>query len=230
MGHTNDAAKSARLKMFANTVRFGQGSIFFTVTPDDGNSFCIQIYVLNDCEDPPTTSDDMADIDADFEMTHQMRQEFPGLCAFNFDQITALLIEHVLGWNQDTQEPKPEGGAFGVLNAWSDSVEEQGRKTLHGHWILWVWEWSSLLKQLRSETLLTRKVAAKELKEYIDVVLSTKLFGNSEQIAQVAYQHECTTSTEQQVLPIRCSDQDIRNMRYQHGESSFGSNNFLQVS
>jgi len=43
LGHTNDAAKSAWLKMFANNVCFGQGSIFFTVTPDDGNCFCIKV-------------------------------------------------------------------------------------------------------------------------------------------------------------------------------------------
>jgi predicted helicase len=43
MGHTNDAAKAARLKLFANTVRFGQGSVLFTVTPDDSNCFRIQV-------------------------------------------------------------------------------------------------------------------------------------------------------------------------------------------
>ena len=37
MGHTNEAAKSARLKMLADTVRFGTGAVFLTVTPDDGN-------------------------------------------------------------------------------------------------------------------------------------------------------------------------------------------------
>jgi hypothetical protein len=37
MGHTNDAAKLARLKLFANTVRFGQGSVFLTVMPDDSS-------------------------------------------------------------------------------------------------------------------------------------------------------------------------------------------------
>ena len=230
MGHSNDAAKSARLKMFANTVRFGQGSIFFTVTPDDGNSFRIQIYVLYDCKDPPKTSDDLKDIDADFEMTHKMRQDFPGFCAFDFDQITALLIEHVLGWDQKKQQPKPEGGAFGILDAWSVAVEEQGRKTLHGHWILWLRNWSSLLKGLRSTNVHARKKAAIKLRAYIDTVLSTRLFGHSERLVQQAYKHDCVIDAEHQTIPTICKDQDIRNLRYQHGESEFGDDNFLQCS
>jgi len=72
MAHTNDAAKSARLKLFANTVRFGQGSIFLTVTPDDSNCFRIKIYVLSKCKHPPTCLDDLADINADFEMTQKL--------------------------------------------------------------------------------------------------------------------------------------------------------------
>ena len=46
----------------------------------------------------------------------------------------------------NSQQPRPGGGAFGVLaDAWSHSIEEQGQKTLHGHCILWVWGWSTLL-------------------------------------------------------------------------------------
>lgn len=34
------------------------------------------------------------------------------------------------------QQPRPGGGAFGVLDTWSHSIEEQGQKTLHGHYIV----------------------------------------------------------------------------------------------
>jgi hypothetical protein len=50
MGHTNDAAKSARLKMLADTVRFGTGAVFVTVTPDDSNCLQIKIYVEPKCD------------------------------------------------------------------------------------------------------------------------------------------------------------------------------------
>ena len=227
MGHTNDAAKSARLKLFANTVRFGQGSIFLTVTPDDSNCFRINIYVLSKCKDPPTCLDDLAGIDADFEMSHKIRQEFPGLCAFDFQQITELLFAHILGWDEATQKSKPGGGAFGILEAWSDSIEEQGRKTLHGHFILWVRGWSSLLLGLRSDNVSCRNSAVTKLRNYIDVVLSTKLFGGATtNIIQTAYFHECKLPKPR--IPIICQDQSIRNLRYKHGESDFGDNNFLK--
>ena len=66
------------------------------------------------------------------------------------------------------------------------------------------------------------------LKAYIDTILSTKLFGGSETLVQVAYKHECVKPFDQQQLPIICDDQDIRNLCYQHRESRLGGNNFLK--
>jgi hypothetical protein len=43
-GHTNDATKSARLKMLSNAVRFGTSAVFFTMTPDDSNCLRIRVY------------------------------------------------------------------------------------------------------------------------------------------------------------------------------------------
>ena len=227
MAHTNDAAKSAHLKLFANTVRFGQGSIFLTVTPDDSNCFRIKIYVLSKCKHPPTCLDDLADINADFEMTQKLRQEYPGLCAFDFQQISELFFAHILGWDEETQQSKPGGGAFGILDAWSDSVEEQGRKTLHGHYILWVRGWLGLLLDLRSDSHSIRNNAAAQLRDYIDKVLTTKLFGGSSNTTvQRAYKHECILK--QPPIPVICDDQSIRNLRYKHGESDFGDDNFLK--
>ena len=238
MAHTNDAAKGARLKLFASMIRFGRASVFFTVTPDDSNCFRIQVYVASKCKAPPTCSDDCAKIDADYESSHKIRQEYPGLCAFDYDQITELLIYHILGWDQTEQQPKPGGGAFGVLDAWSHSIEEQGRKTLHGHYILWVREWSKLLLELRSDDLPTRETAAGQLSQYIDTVLCTNLFAGSGSIIKTAYDHQCKhpqlcddpsiCDPCHKPLPVICDDQSIRNLCYKHGETSFGRDNFLK--
>ena len=179
MAHTNDATKGARLKLFANMVQFGCLSIFFTITLDGSNSFQIQVYVDSERKNPPTCYDDCADIDADFESSHRIRQEYPSLCTLDFYQITELLVYHILGWNESMQQPRLEGGAFGVLDTWSHSIKEQGRKTLHGHYILWVWEWFPLLLGLRSNDLDICDQLAKKLWKYIDTVLSTKLFAGS---------------------------------------------------
>jgi hypothetical protein len=60
---------------------------------------------------------DMSVIHSDFTATPltELRQEFPGLCAFDFQQITELLFAHILGWDEATQKSKPGGGAFGIL-------------------------------------------------------------------------------------------------------------------
>ena len=100
MGHTNDAAKSARLNMLADAVRFGTGAVFLTVTPDDSNCLRIKIYIehkSNNSPDPCSASEE--EVEADIEMSVKLRQDFPGLCAFDFQQITELMIEHILGWD-----------------------------------------------------------------------------------------------------------------------------------
>ena len=55
MGHTNEAAKSARLKVFALNAAFGIPAVFFTVTPDDSNGFRITINGLNSAKLPEET-------------------------------------------------------------------------------------------------------------------------------------------------------------------------------
>ena len=103
MAHTNDAAKGTLLKLFTNMVQFGRPSIFFMVTLDDSNSFWIQVYIASERKNPSTCNDDCANIDADYESSHRIHQEYPGLCMFDFDQIMELLVDHILGWNQSTQ-------------------------------------------------------------------------------------------------------------------------------
>ena len=235
MGHTNNAAKAARLHMFANNVRFGQAAVFATTTPQDDNSFRLKIYVQHRSGEPPTVaaSDDL--IEADIELSIRMRQEYPGLCAFEFQEVTDLLIEHVFGWDCKSKQSKPNGGIFGKLDAWSAAAEEQGRKTLHNHWILWVKDWSKMLAGLHAADPLTRQHAKEDLEQYVNSVLSNDLFGTSKPsresiaIEKAAYAHECKEE-EQNVIPELCSDQSLRNLRFKHGKSEYGDNNIVCCS
>jgi hypothetical protein len=157
LGHTSEAAMRARFKMFADNVRFGTAAVFLTVSPDDSNCLRIQIYVQHKCGDPPDpriATDD--EIKADYDLSVQLRQIYPGMCAFDFQQIIELMIEHILGWDRKNQVSYNNGGAFGVLEAWNATIEEQSRKSLHAHWILYVKGWSKLLHGLYSEVDLER--------------------------------------------------------------------------
>ena len=62
-----------------------------------------------------------------------IRKQYPGFCAFDFEEKLDIVLEHLLGWDLDLEQSKDGGGAFGGLEAWFGAVEEQGRKTLHIH-------------------------------------------------------------------------------------------------
>ena len=69
---------------------------------------------------------------------------FPGLSEHDFEQVIHCFIEDVIGW--DTSLHKSKGtGAFGDCVAWLDATEEQGRKTLHAHFLIWIKDWEKLL-------------------------------------------------------------------------------------
>ena len=70
-----------------------------------------------------------------------------------------------------------------------------------------------------------RSRSATELRNYVDTILSTKLFGLDKNIAQKAYKHNC--NVRHPPLPDICSEQDLRNLRFKHGESSFKDDKFL---
>ena len=53
-----------------------------------------------------------------------------------FEGVMQIVLEILLGWNSKEQRGT-EDGIMGELDAWGMAVEEQARKTLHSHWLLW---------------------------------------------------------------------------------------------
>jgi hypothetical protein len=53
VGHTNNAAKSVRLKMLSDAVQFGTSAVFLTNTPNDSYWLLIQINVQHKTDHPP---------------------------------------------------------------------------------------------------------------------------------------------------------------------------------
>jgi hypothetical protein len=133
------------------------------------------------------------------------------------------VIEHVIGWDLHNGEGKQHAGAFGDCEAWYTPIEEQGRKTLHSHFLIWIKGWSKLLKGLYSANLNVRNEAAVELASYAEHVVSTKLFGLQSERARnkkhnfdsIATSHVCNHS---RMVP--CELQKLRNMRYKYCPTS----------
>ena len=71
-----------------------------------------------------------------YEACAETRSFYPGLCALDFSNILHLIVRHVIGWDNEGKTFK--NGAFGTVLAFYGAVEEQARKTLHVHFILWL--------------------------------------------------------------------------------------------
>ena len=61
---------------------------------------------------------------------------YPGACSLAYQHLIQIVIEVLLGWDPKTHTGTK--GVFGTLEAWTRADEEQGRKSLHSHWQLWI--------------------------------------------------------------------------------------------
>ncbi|KAJ3541028.1 hypothetical protein NMY22_g4056 [Coprinellus aureogranulatus] len=86
----------------------------------------------------------------------------PVACARFFHHLVQLFIKHLCGWTEDG----PKRGLFGMPAAFYGTVEQQGRMTLHLHFLLWIRGQLSLT-EIR-EKLTENSAFAKELSDYIE--------------------------------------------------------------
>ncbi len=77
----------------------------------------------------------------------------PGAAALHFEQVLDLVISHVIGWDVKSGRPFKRGGFFGVPKAWVRVVEEQGRLTLHAHFLIWIYGHRDIKGKFQSTSL-----------------------------------------------------------------------------
>ena len=111
---------------------------------------------------------------ADFDLRKKVRLGFPGACSLEYQSVMQVVTEVLLQWDVKKQQSRTEkGGILGKLLAFVRADEEQGRKTLHSHWQVWVKELNQKLRdQLFDKNEDERAAARKEFCEYIDQVMS----------------------------------------------------------
>jgi hypothetical protein len=223
LAHSNEAAMKARADMFAKITRFGLPALFFTVTPDDQCNFRIQIMKYGEVGTPGDFRFcEASEVEATYEVCAESRIMLPGLCSIDFSHVLQLLIRHVLGW--DTIRKQGHHGAFGKIDAFYGAVEEQARKTLHVHFIVWLENWNEMLNRLYSVHDQIRTEAALELGRYIERILSCRL--NGKDCGNEQYQHSCNERAESNIE--FCQMQDLRNLRVKNGKSSLGERNIAK--
>jgi hypothetical protein len=170
IGHTAEAAKDARKRVYAMNDRFGAHSIFFTVTPDDECTFRVRIYANNGKGiDIPSVNDSEENCIADFEIRSRVRTKYPGACSMYY-QYAIRKVFKALGWDLKRNKPTAEGGMFGKVKAFVRADEEQGRGTLHGHFLLWIHNFDTTVRELFSPDQNVRDLARESLRVYVDKI------------------------------------------------------------
>jgi len=114
----------------------------------------------------------------------KLRIDNPGACATEYNSIMQIIMDVLIGW--DFKEGK-QGffGIFGEVLGWSDTTEEQGRKTLHSDILLFIALFDRLITMLWSTSEEVRRKAKDELTKYI-----TQTRSSSYEIVDEDYTHE----------------------------------------
>ena len=225
--HTNEAARQARATGECIQHHFGTPSIFLTVTPDDENSYIVQVLANQTVGiDVETTAMTDAKLILNARERVNLRISFPGICALFFEYVLDIILEEVVGWDLEkgkSREDKP--GLFGVAQAFTATVEEQGRRTLHTHIQVWLKQFNEVREALHSQERHVERSAIREICQFVDDVSSSALFcfdtGNEKkcEVAK-AFPHDCSVSRKShRRIPVIVDDQCLRNLRQKKGTS-----------
>ena len=180
--HSNEAAQQARRRYFSYLVQYGFPAIFLTITPDDKRNFRIVLHAQKNHLLPKNEIDinslNDEDILSHFKIREQIRQDHPGLCAEEYNRIVQLVIKHLFAWDEDNQCSTGKG-LFGELLAWCLATEEQGRKTLHGHFLLFIKDWDKMNHDLQLANKSKEfKLAKEKVKKFYENACSAELFSD----------------------------------------------------
>jgi len=175
VGYSALNAKQNRRKHFAMDNYFGGHSLFLTTTPCDERTFRVKIFVnsgrevslpnLRDWND----QDHMQECMLDLEVRKRTRSLYPGACSLVYQHLMDIVTKCLIGWDPNTQSGRP--GVLGIPLALSNTCEEQGRKTLHCHWQIWIKDFNKCRDALFDQDDTKRRDARKALVSYMDKVI-----------------------------------------------------------
>ena len=218
--HSNEDAKSNRKKAFSMQIRFGFPFVFFTVTPDDSSSYAVSIYAglaFNTGDKLCSLTND--DLIKRAKKRQMFRIRHAGVGALWYYSVMNAVWKTVIGWDWLTKTASP--GLYGVPEAAIQGTEEQTRKRLHGHCLVWIKGASSLVQRLQSVNdddvlFAEQRLAAIFDRSTCTSFLDKKTFPNN------AFQHNepCTTIRQQsRRKPDVVDAQQLRDMRHKVGKN-----------
>ena len=235
---SDEFTKKERVNLFSLCTQFGLATGLLTVTPDDSDNFNMYIYKTEE-EDFTTKlqSPDCSDVKEYLSNCEQIRFDFPGYAKFEFENVMDIVITDILGWDCENSCAIRDEGLFDDLHAWFLAVEEQGRKTLHGHFLIWAKNWDSIIDGAymysgttsENSTPATSHVStSSDMEDFMDFCASTECFSikvpsrtssfydrrrGYYTVGELALCHDCTDA---EPAYQYSTDQQLRHMRFQH--------------
>ena len=212
--HTNDAARDARTSSHSMAMHFGQPTVFFAVSPNDSHNLRTQVYF----NAPVDVLDDIDSLtDEDLAQRNVRRAEFrmrcPGCGSCDFEN---AVIEGVFGWNLEKGESHEHGGFIGRTIGFGGAVEEQGRKSLHVHWAIFLENWREMMELFGRHGTST-KVSEKleeDLAKWFEKIGSTELIPTN-------YRHRCENAqccdAQTRISKMIVDQQTLRELRHEDG-------------
>ena len=180
-----------------------------TIAPDDDNSILVQILsgVIVDSEERvEDLSDD--DLTAKGRQRSELHIRYPGLSALFFELVLDIIIREVVGWNLMDESPTDKPGLFGIPQAVTAAVEEQGHGTLHIDILVWIREYNKSRESLFSQSRSERRNAKRNICEFVDNIASTELFSvkhcHNKYASNGAFPHPCTQPDEKSKKTTNC--------------------------
>ena len=223
--HSNEASGKGLMAMEAICHNKGPPQAFLTVTYDDDNSFLVQAYAdckIDDEQNVGSLSDD--ELRKRAQLRTELRLRYPGIAALAFEEVLNIVMKEVVGWDCDSNKATDEDGLFGRCYACTYAVEEQGRKTLHVHILIWTHKLRDLFKKLNSEGRKSRAATRKQIANFFDSIATTELIKSTtndkpqKQKLKQATMHNCTERvSRKRKLPEVVSEQELRNLRHMDG-------------
>jgi len=216
--HTNEAAKQARVNGEAMQHHFGIATTFVTVNFDDENSILMQIYAQEMVDDDTPLKDLNDSKLAGLVMQRKaIRLNYPGLSAINFEVCLHIIMEEAIGWDLRRNCPTENPGLVGEVEALASAVEEQGRKTPHGHMTIWIKNYHKLRNAMFFGTKREKAEAEKWIRQYHDHLIGTSFFEGNRHTLAKSFDHTCTVGFRDRQLPVVVSDQQLRHLRHING-------------
>ena len=174
----------------------------------------IYSYILAQTPLPPLDLSDAQCI-ADLTLRKRVRRKYPGACSLEFQSAMQIALDCLFGWDTKTQSGRR--GVFGKMEAFSKADEEQGRATLHAHFLLWIENFAHLRRLLFAEDDSTRKIARASYVSYLSKVMSAKQCDFHVKVAPLCKCKDDYGEVEVNQNYVNCKAQDFRQARHDRG-------------